>query len=839
MFIKILIFFLLSNSTSLPTIPDTIIIGQWNYLGPFSIGPREGITGFDETILYDSEFSPSMDSLYPSLLVPGGYINWKVLETRNAKVSLEYKDLNWDSLQGYYGISGIICATYFYGEFYSAKKARALIMARGIGSFMLNGERYIGDSYHRIKFMVPVILKSGKNRVIFKDIDFEEHNFQFKVVPVDKSILIIKDDITKPDFVVDGPEEYWFGIPVMNTTAERLYNIEIIIKGDAVDSVGRTIKVLEPLSLIKLPIKVRWNRNVVKTDTTTLLITTKMGNSIINDTLKIAIKKVEDIQIRTFLSKLDNSCQYYALRVPKGYNKDSTYALIMACHGAGVKAENLVKSYTQKDWAFLVAPTNRRKFGFDWQDWGMLDFLEVLEDVKEYFRIDTNRIYLTGHSMGGHGVWHIGFARPDLFAALAPSAGWTSFQLYVPWFLQKAEIFAEPELLKFRDMSLRQDNPLLFLENAYNLPIYILQGGADNNVPPIQARFFNKYLNDFHNNFIYREIEGKGHWWDIDSTPGVDCVNLKEMMEFLKSKVRNPYPKKIIFKTADIDYSNSAYWIRVDELERIYQVARARVEIKERNFIQANLSNIRRITLFLNNRIVSPGTVTFEINGQMIKYNYQHSCKVSFINKSGKFSIARRKKKGLYKKSGLYGPIKKAYFSPFILIYGTSGDSSSTRQNLAQARYQSYLWWYRANGFAEIIPDTEVTDKIIKNYNLILFGNPETNFILKWLNYRLPIHMGEKYVVVDNQKLEYEDVVFVEVYPNPLNPEHLIVVYSPISKTAEKIMGLFSPFYSGAGLPDYIVYDSSVLKYGWAGIKALGFFDQNWKFKRNFCFITN
>ena len=53
---------------------------------------------------------------------------------------------------------------------------------------------------------------------------------------------------------------------------------------------------------------------------------------------------------------------------PKNYDSGKKYALILSLHGAGVEAYRQVDAYTKKDWAFVVAPTNRRPFGFDWQD---------------------------------------------------------------------------------------------------------------------------------------------------------------------------------------------------------------------------------------------------------------------------------------------------------------------------------------------------------------------------------------------------------------------------------------------------------------------------------------
>ena len=45
---------------------------------------------------------------------------------------------------------------------------------------------------------------------------------------------------------------------------------------------------------------------------------------------------------------------------------------------AAVEAINQASSYEPKTWANIVCPTNRRPYGYDWEDWGRLDALEVL-----------------------------------------------------------------------------------------------------------------------------------------------------------------------------------------------------------------------------------------------------------------------------------------------------------------------------------------------------------------------------------------------------------------------------------------------------------------------------
>ena len=60
-----------------------------------------------------------------------------------------------------------------------------------------------------------------------------------------------------------------------------------------------------------------------------------------------------------------------------------------------------------------------------WQPRRAIDFIEY---CAARYRIDPERIYLTGFSIGGRAVWSMAAERPDLFAAIAPVGGWGTDQ---------------------------------------------------------------------------------------------------------------------------------------------------------------------------------------------------------------------------------------------------------------------------------------------------------------------------------------------------------------------------------------------------------------------------
>jgi len=811
----------------LSSIEDTLCPGEWLYAGPFSAGAREGVVGVIEDA---EEFRPFEGVKHRNTMTLGGEVSWKKTNVDSLGwVNLEFEDVWWDTLMDIYGVAGIVNAGLAYTEFENTGEKRALILAEKVGSFYLNGMPYYGDPYGHDLVRIPVVLKDGTNRVLVNLGGYGDHRFKFKILPSPWPVMLISKDATLPDIIEHEKGKLWAGIPVVNTTSRRLKKVEVVIgDGELFKQSKAVVEDLVPLSMKKVPIEIEVLQELSGLDTISIPVTLFYGDYSLEDYLKLRIREKGESFKKTFISRIDNSCQYYAVLPPEDYDPNQTYALILTLHGAGVEASGQVNSYQKKDWAFVVAPTNRRRFGFDWQDWGRLDALEVLDLVKEEFPIDSNRVYLTGHSMGGHGCWHVALTHPDLFAAFAPGAGWTCFQLYVPWFLQKSYVFAHPQQIAIRDMSLREDITPDFVENALNLPVFIFQGGSDDNVPPMHARLFAQLFEEMGYEYRYKEVPGKGHWYTLDTLGGIVCVDDPEIMEFFKNKTRSPYPDHVIFKTNNIGQSNRSYWVVIDEQEKPFFESLIEAYVKQ-NKIELTTQNIKQFTLSLSENLVPPGRIKILINGKEIPYDFKEGTQLTFSKKGRSFRMGKLRHRGLKKCPEFYGPIKQAYFSPFALIYGTKGDMSADELTLHQARQEAFRWWRRGNGFAEILPDTEVTSEIIDNYNLILFGGPEENLFTARIQKDLPIRVEKGKVIFGGEEISGNGLAAEFVYPNPLNPGKFLLVRQGTDFESLKLSTFFGAIYSGAGLPDFMIFDKEVKKKGWAGVLCAGFFDSDWK----------
>lgn len=113
---------------------------------------------------------------------------------------------------------------------------------------------------------------------------------------------------------------------------------------------------------------------------------------------------------------------------PINFDGSKTYPVIVSLHGAGGKGSDNRKQL--KPWNQQLAEKERRtEFpcyvvapqapGL----WNAEHLKQIKEIIKSLPSVDMNRIYILGHSMGGHGTYIFIQLAPEYFAAAAPSAG--------------------------------------------------------------------------------------------------------------------------------------------------------------------------------------------------------------------------------------------------------------------------------------------------------------------------------------------------------------------------------------------------------------------------------
>ena len=144
--------------------------------------------------------------------------------------------------------------------------------------------------------------------------------------------------------------------------------------------------------------------------------------------------------------------------------------------------------------------------------------------------------------------------------------------------------------------------------------------------------------------------------------------------------------------------------------------------------------------------------------------------------------------------------------------------------SLHRANQIAIRFWRRANGYVRVMADTEVTESIESEFNLVMLGNPESNLMIKKLLPHTPLEFTENGLRLEGKDYVGELAASI-MYPHPEFPERMLAFLTGTTTEAEKSSLYFLPIYSGSGTPHYVVFDKTVRQYGWGGVHSAGFFD--------------
>jgi predicted peptidase len=205
----------------------------------------------------------------------------------------------------------------------------------------------------------------------------------------------------------------------------------------------------------------------------------------------------------------------YLLHLPKAIDKEEVkkWPLILFLHGAGERGDDmdLVKIHgigkiadKHEDFPFIAVSPQCPEDSYWPQE---LDGLSaLLDEIVERYPVDTDRIYLTGLSMGGIGGWHLATLYPEKFAAFAPVCGGFS----IPGF--RTNEFKVPNT---------SEEMFEKLNTLKELPIWAFHGDQDDIVPVDETIKIIEQLKELGGDAKLTIYEGVGHdsWTETYDNP--------------------------------------------------------------------------------------------------------------------------------------------------------------------------------------------------------------------------------------------------------------------------------------------------------------------------------
>jgi pimeloyl-ACP methyl ester carboxylesterase len=508
----------------------------------------------------------------------------------------------------------------------------------------------------------------------------------------------------------------------------------------------------------------------------------------------------------------DGSVQPYYLYLPPDFTPTRKWPLIVFLHGyvptitvldPWVLSEEVCQLAGRLGYLLLL-PYGRRNT--DFQGVGEVDVLTTTARVQKYYPVDERRIYICGVSMGGMGAWNLALRHPGLYAAATPIAGHTEMLRWWGW--------PAKEVPPFKRWLIEWDNPLDLIMNARSQHIFVQHGAEDRLIPSEQSRLAVAAAHKLGIAIEYYEYPGEGHY--IYWRP--ECY--QRAWQWQQKFSLDPAPLAIDFKTYSLEY-DTAFWARVGRISQWGQPAVLRVRVdSKRQRVNIEAENVGALGLNLAGGKLTPKS-QFEINGR--RWTPQRAeqgwawFELQPPPSTSNFPPLKRR--------GLCGPIEEAFDQPFLVVQGTAGDAQTDADLAAKVWRWAKEWDEFADGYPRVATDVEVSEEQMRAFNLVLFGTPATNAILARVADRLPIGIGDHEYRVGGRRFAGPDLGLVMCYPNPLAPDHYLVIY------AGEWYGDRLPInHKHDLLPDFLIFRAGQTSYdGTDQWVCGGFFDSAWR----------
>ena len=239
-----------------------------------------------------------------------------------------------------------------------------------------------------------------------------------------------------------------------------------------------------------------------------------------------------------------------------------------------------------------------------WDEEGVDNILRAVDALKRKYNIDESKIYLTGISDGGTGVYYMALKDQTPWASFLPLNGAIGV-------IKNPDTGADGEL---------------YGNNFVNMPLYIVNGEQDPLYPVAQVEPQIRWFKVMGADVTFRPQAGAGHntnWWPTERAP---------YEKFVHDHPRIPHPEKLTWETERTDRFNRIRWLVITDLRKeaaadplmddtgyfIHTKPSGRVDIsRSGNTFEAKSRGVAKFTLLLSPDVIDfSKPVIVKVNGK-------------------------------------------------------------------------------------------------------------------------------------------------------------------------------------------------------------------------------
>ncbi len=534
--------------------------------------------------------------------------------------------------------------------------------------------------------------------------------------------------------------------------------------------------------------------------------------------------------IRGHVSRIDGSVQPYGLVIPEDYDVHGATRsrLDVWFHGRGetLSELNFLDERRRQVGVFAPAgtivlhPYGRYSNAFKFA--GEVDVLEAIEAVKTNYRIDPDRIAVRGFSMGGAACWQFAVHYSDRWFAANPGAGFAETARFLDVF--QKETLAPPgyekKLWNLYDCDVVAANLKQCPTVAYSGEIDSQKQAADVMAEALKAEGIE---------LLHVIGPQTKHQYHPRSK-----IEVERRLESLAEKGRQRYPSQIDFSTFTLKY-NTMGWVTIDALNQHWNKSRVRAD-KNDNTINILTDNVAALTLDF-----PAGWSPFSLGDRVLIFmdGQPITGPAPFSDRSWRLSLHREQdvwkvgelpKGALRKRHDLQGPIDDAFMDRFVFVRPTGKSRHPVFQKWVEQEQNHAIehWRRHFRGIPRVKDDTAVSDDDIGTSHLILWGDTESNAVLKKIAGQLPIGWTGAEITAGTAHHPSDHHALILIAPNPLNPARYVVLNSGFTFREYDYLNNARQVPK---LPDWAIIDLNTpadSRYPGKVVNA-GFFGEDWK----------
>nr|XP_006825285.1 PREDICTED: uncharacterized protein LOC102809823 [Saccoglossus kowalevskii] len=861
-------------------------VTTWHYIGPFVVGKPE-IDGdpleFYGGIYNASKYRYDKKVKYYSELVPGAEIQWKKVLQKSATDNVQINpQINWNDLVSGLGSMAITeWQGWAVGEFaVNHNNEDVLIQCLGVAVMYVDGIYVTGDVYRRNQYWFAVSLSHGIHTLYVNLRTKGTQVFQCNIKLAGSDVLQVHEPLMKPD-LIDG---HLFGhvipIPVTNRYSDKwMKNIKVAMV--AQDS-GSPVEIkqidknrqfgIAPGQTVAIVIEILHKDELTIMPCTEIRFTLKLSTTDGHSQrmpVSLRCRNYGQSFIYTFIDHDGSVQQASAIPplddcpnniCPQGHH---SFALFPP---EGVQVQNQADSYKRMengDWIFgfetawVLAAT--RHGAHNWEGPGALTSITALDTLEKITfsaswlktKASASHVIFAGHSMGGHGAWHLATHFPDRALAVMSLAGWIKKEEYS----DSNEFFrhdtstshTDPAVKAIMEACIVENNADIHVSNIQHLDVFTRIGANDRTVHPYFVRRMYRLLKEQKASVTYDELAGKEHWWwDTWETNDGGAVNDKSLRDFIVKHTSNLLIKSPGMTNEQCDdegcddvamgtrytaagkkkgtytltvvnpaFMEGLHGIQVIQQIVPFRISKIKIEFTE-DVNSLTTTNVQRIALY-EPQISAVGWNTTPL-------------RIDNTDFSMNDMITAMKEK-----------------SHFCQNQGTKSSSEFTSTLQQLSVYIANLFFLTSDTIAPVIKDVDLTDEVAHQHNLIVLGGPNEN---SWTS--KIIRDAEASSLVNEDKsitlgeCQFTDPKTGVLFLAPHRGTGLALILAGNSLEGIKdIVKLASPTippmtrspFSNM-VPDFVITGPEFKAKGPGGYLCAGFWGNKWEFKRELSSCT-